>query len=371
MAELYQKNKLFFIILLTVIIGFLVWYFSQIVIFIIVAGVMSIIGAPLVDLIDKIKAGKIKFPHGLSVSLTLMLMILVFFGLFSFFIPLVIKEAGMISAIDGKQLLEYYKDEISWLQRTLIEYGIMPRGKTIDTSIKDALLKILDLGIFSNLLTTIISFTGSFFFNLFSILFLSFFFLYDVKMLPRFILMLIPVKYEEQTRSVMRKSKTLLSRYFIGLIIQVILNITLYAIALSIIGVKGAFVIAFFAGIVIIIPYLGGIISLIMGIMLGVTGVISVGMYATILPMTIKIVVAMLAVQMIDNNLFQPFIQGRSVKAHPVEIFLVVIAAGSLGGIPGMIVAVPAYGFIKILASEFLSQFRLIRSISTSGHEPG
>ena len=187
-------------------------------------------------------------------------------------------------------------------------------------------------------------------------------------MMPRFLLLLIPEKYDEKTRNVMEKSKSLLSRYFIGLIIQIILNITLYAIALSIIGVKGALVIAFFAGIVIIIPYLGGIISMIMGIMLGVTGVISAGDYVSILPMAVKIVVAMLVVQTIDNNLFQPFIQGKSVKAHPVEIFLVVIAAGSLGGIPGMIVAVPAYGFIKILASEFLSQFSVIQSISSSGY---
>lgn len=367
MSELYRKNKLFFLILITAVIGFLIWYFSQIVIFIIVAGVISIVGNPLVELLDRIKIGKIKFPHGLSVALTLILMILVFFGLFSFFIPLVIQEAGMISSIDGKKLVEYYQKEIAWFQHFLLDYGIMPRGKTIEATVKEALLKIFDFGIFSNVLSTIISFTGNFFFNLFSILFLSFFFLYDVKMMPRVLLLLIPEKYDEQTKSVMVKSKTLLSRYFIGLIIQIILNITLYAIALSIIGVKGALVIAFFAGIVIIIPYLGGIISMIMGIMLGVTGVISAGDYASIMPMIIKIVVAMLLVQSIDNNLFQPFIQGKSVQAHPVEIFLVVIAAGSLGGIPGMIVAVPAYGFIKILASEFLSQFRIIQNMSNSG----
>ncbi len=367
MADLYQKNKLFFFILITAVIGFLVWYFSHIVIFIIVAGVISIIGNPLVERFDRIKVGKFGFPHGLSVTLTLILMVVVFFGLFSFFIPLVIQEAGMISNIDGKGLMEYFHKEIAWLQRLLLDYGIMPRGKTIESAIKEALMKVLDLGIFSNVISGVISFTGNFFFNLFSILFLSFFFLYDVKMMPRFLLLLSPEKYEEKIKNVMIRSKTLLSRYFIGLIIQIIINITLYAIVLSIIGVKGALVIAFFAGIVIIIPYLGGIISLIMGIMLGVTGVISSGEYGLILPMAVKIIIAMLVVQTIDNNVFQPFIQGKSVSAHPVEIFLVVIAAGSLGGIPGMIVAVPAYGFIKIVASEFLSQFRVIRNMSNSG----
>jgi predicted PurR-regulated permease PerM len=162
----------------------------------------------------------------------------------------------------------------------------------------------------------------------------------------------------------MFKSKHLLSRYFIGLIIQIIANIVTYSLALYIVGVKSPMVIGFFTGIIIIVPYLGGVISMIMGVILGVTGVISTGDYAMIMPMAIKIVVAMFVVQTIDNNVFAPLIQGKSVKAHPVEIFLVVIAAASFGGIIGMIVAVPAYGFIKIVAHEFLSNFRIVRHMS-------
>jgi len=115
--------------------------------------------------------------------------------------------------------------------------------------------------------------------------------------------------------------------------------------------------------VLIVIPYIGGIIGLITGVLLGITGVISQGEYAAILPMTIKIVVAMLIVQAIDNNLLQPYIQGKVVRGHPVEIFILLIAAASIGGIPAMIVAVPAYGFLKIVAVEFLSQFRVVRKI--------
>jgi predicted PurR-regulated permease PerM len=103
---------------------------------------------------------------------------------------------------------------------------------------------------------------------------------------------------------------------------------------------------------------------MIIGVILGITGVISTGEYAMIMPMVIKIIAAMFVVQTIDNNVFAPLIQGKSVKAHPVEIFIVVIAAASFGGIVGMIVAVPAYGFIKIIAREFLSNFRIVRHIS-------
>ena len=183
-------------------------------------------------------------------------------------------------------------------------------------------------------------------------------------MLPRLILLITPEKYIEQTKNIMYKSKDLLSRYFIGLIFQIILNILTYSIALYIAGVENPLVIGFFTGVIIIIPYLGGIISMLMGVILGLTGVIAMGDYAMIVPMAVKILVAMFIVQTIDNNVFAPLIQGKSVKAHPVEIFLVVIAAASLGGILGMVIAVPAYGFVKIVAMEFLNNFKLIRKMA-------
>ena len=364
MRELYKKNKLFFLILIAGVLGFLVWYFANIFIFIIIAGVLSIIGSPLVEWFDRIKVGRFAFPHALSVTITLLLMLFVFFGLFSLFIPLVINEANLISNIDGRQFMAYYQADLSRLQHFLLEYGIMPRGATLESLAKQAILKIIDFGMFSNVLSSIISFTGTFFFNLFSIIFLSFFFLKDSNMLPRFMLLITPVKYEEQIKNVMYQSRILLSRYFIGLIIQIIANITTYSLALYLVGVQSPLVIGFFTGIIIIIPYLGGIISMLIAVILGVTGVISTGDYAMIMPMTLRILGAMFVVQTIDNNVFAPLIQGKSVKAHPVEIFLVVIAAASLGGIVGMVVAVPAYGFVKIVATEFLSNFRIVRHIS-------
>ena len=364
MHDLYQKYKIFFLVLIAGSLGFLAWYFSDIVIFIIVAGVISIVGAPLVEKFDSIRIGRFAFPRALSATITLLVILGLFFGIFSLFIPLVVNEAGMISNIDGKQLMEYYKNDLAYLQHSLIHFGIMPRGATIESSAKQAILKIIDFGMFSNVLSSIISFTGTFFFNLFSIVFLSFFFLKDSKMLPGFILLVTPEVHEEKVKIVMSKSRQLLSRYFIGLILQIILNIITYSLALYIVGVKSPMVIGFFTGIIIIVPYLGGIISMLMGVILGVTGVISTGDYAMIMPMALRIIAAMFIVQTIDNNVFAPLIQGKSVKAHPVEIFLVVIAAASVGGIAGMIVAVPAYGFIKIIAGEFLSNFRIVRHIS-------
>ncbi|MDP4281824.1 MAG: AI-2E family transporter [Bacteroidota bacterium] len=364
MKELYERYKLFFIILITVAIGFLAWYFSTIIIVVLIAGVVSIIGFPLVDLLDKIRIGKIHFPHILSVFITLILLVAIFFGLFSFFIPLVAEETGLISSIDWDKLGQYYQSDIQWIQHRLIDFGIIHRHDTFQSLLKANFTRIVDFNKFSDILGSIISYTVSFFFNLFSIVFISFFFLLDKNLLPRFILLIIPKKYHEKTKNVMSKSKKLLTRYFIGLIIDILVMIASYAIALSIVGVKGALVIAFFGGIVNMIPYIGPIVATVTGVLLAVTGVISEGMYMQIAPVAIKTLIAIVVVILLDNVLYQPWIYGKSVKAHPIEIFLVIIAAASIGGIPGMIIAVPAYAFLRIVAVEFFDQFRVVQQIS-------
>jgi predicted PurR-regulated permease PerM len=364
MNDLYAKNKLFFMIVIMAVVGFLAWYFLDILICILIAGVISVIGYPLVEFFDKIRIGKVRCPHVLSVIVTLLLFIVIVLAVLSIFVPLIIREASIISTIDGKKLMDYYASEIHWVERNLSQLGVLKKGMTIETLIKLNISKILDFNLFTNIISRLLSFTGTFFFNAFSILFLSFFFLFDNRMLPGFILLLVPEKYEEKTRNVMSKSKKILSRYFRGLILNVLVMIVSYAIALSIVGAQGALVIAFFAGIVNIIPYIGPFIAVITGILLGVSGVIGLGMYGAVGSMALKIFLAMIAVILLDNFIYGPLIQGRSVRAHPVEIFLVIIAAGSIGGIPTMVIAVPSYAFLRILAVEFFSQFRVIRSLT-------
>ena len=142
--------------------------------------------------------------------------------------------------------------------------------------------------------------------------------------------------------------------------------VTLYTLGLLIIGVKGALVIGLFGGIVHIIPYLGPVMATLMGVILGVTGVVSIGDYAMMGPTALRIILVYITVILIDVIVLEPMIYGKSVKAHPIEIFLIIIAAGTLGGIPAMIIAVPSYTFIRILLKEFLSQFKAVRSLTDS-----
>ncbi|MFH1297609.1 MAG: AI-2E family transporter [Bacteroidota bacterium] len=364
MKELYEKNKLFFVILLVVAVGFLVWYFSNIFSYILIAVVVSLIGGPLVKLFGKIRIGKFRFPKVLAVILTLVILLAAFIGFFSFFIPLILTEAQLISSINVDQLSHYYQNEITWIEQGLIDIGVLKKEVSILAAVQDTAMRFISVNMFSNLITGIFTFTGTFFFDLFSVLFISFFFLLDPDMVRRIILIIIPDKHADQTIRVLDKSKHLLTRYFIGLFLDVIAMIISYAIGLSIIGVEGALVIAFFAGIINIIPYLGPLIGASMGVILGITTQISIGHYGMIGQTALLIMLVFLLVIVIDNVVYQPLIYGKSVKAHPIEIFLVIIAAGSVGGIVGMIIAVPIYTLLRIVAQEFLSQFKVVRSLT-------
>jgi predicted PurR-regulated permease PerM len=163
MKELYEKNKLFFIILIIAVIGFLAWYFSNILICIIVAGVISIIGNPLVEFLDKVRIGKIRMPHSIRVIITLLLIITLVVGLFGFFIPLVLNEVQLVSSIDWKKLTEYYSNEIDWLQNILVQTGLIHKGATVEILLKANLTRFLDFSLFSNIVSGVIIYRRLFF----------------------------------------------------------------------------------------------------------------------------------------------------------------------------------------------------------------
>lgn len=257
MKPLYQEYRLFFIILTILIVGFLLWYFSNIVAYILIAVVVSILGQPVINLLEKIKFGKFRIPRVLTAIVSLLVLLSIFTAFFLFFIPLAVKEASLLSSIDTKALLVHYQDNLSWLQNQLLKFGVLPEHMSLTDFLSVKIKSLVSIATFSNLLGNFLTFTGGAFFGIFSILFLSYFFLYDENLFLKILLAIMPEKYDEQTRNVTTKSRALLSRYFIGLFADVVMMIFSYIIGLSIVGVKGAVIIGIFGGIVNIIPYIG------------------------------------------------------------------------------------------------------------------
>lgn len=334
------------------------------IVWILIAAVISFIGHPLVRFFDRAHIKKFKIPHGLSTALSLIILLLVFLGMLAIFVPLIVKQAETISKIDVSKLAANLQGPLQWVDLELHSFGVIPAGQTIQDFIVLKAKSLVNLGSVTTLINNFFSAAGTVFVGLFSILFIAFFFMKDENMFEESLLLIIPVKNHGSTRKVIEVSKNLLMRYFIGVMLEVLGVMSIISLGLWIFGVENALLIGFFGGIMNIIPYLGPIIGSLIGITLGITAALASGSYAEMLPLLAKLAGVFFVANFIDNNILVPLIYSSSVKAHPLEIFFVIIMAGSLAGILGMLLAIPVYTVLRVIAREFFQQFRVVKKLT-------
>jgi len=234
----------------------------------------------------------------------------------------------------------------------------------------DLLDQFKNLDILSNfknipdVLNTILGGIGSLSMALFSILFISFFFMKDNLILHNTLFSFIPDSKEQRMTKSLDTIKELLSRYFIGLVLQITILFIIYTLVLALFEVENALVIAFLCALLNLIPYIGPLIGGFLMLVLTMTENIGMDFQTIILPTTLYVMSGYILAQLIDNFLSQPLIFSKSVKSHPLEIFLVIIIGGILFNIAGMVVAVPCYTAIKVILKEFLSQNKIVKSLT-------
>jgi predicted PurR-regulated permease PerM len=343
---------------------YFVWRFSDIVTYLIISIVLSIIGRPLVRVFNSLHVGRLHIPNALSAFLTLLIIIGLAFSFASIFIPLIASQASIVSDIDFNALGANIQQPIQDLETFMQQYNLLSQEETIRQVLTTQIEELLSFASFSDTVSSILGLTGSIFIALFSILFLTFFFLKDAYLLDEIIETLTPIKYQHEVANVLHQAKRLLGRYFIGLIVELTTMITLISTGLAIFGVRNALLIGFFGGLMNVIPYLGPIIGASIGTLLAIFSVLAAGMFSDVIHVIFIVLGVFGASNLIDNTVLQPLIYSNSVKAHPVEIFLVILIAGSLAGIPGMILAIPSYTMLRVIAKEFLSQFKVVQSLT-------
>jgi predicted PurR-regulated permease PerM len=157
------------------------------------------------------------------------------------------------------------------------------------------------------------------------------------------------------------KVENLLSNYLLGLFFQMISIFTITFIGLSILGVKYSATIALFAAVTNLVPYLGPVLGATFGVFVGISTSPELFSGNAYLFLVIKLVSVFAVVQLVDNLVLQPLIFSKSVKAHPLEIFIVIFAGANLAGIPGMIAAIPVYTVLRVSFLEIKKAFRSYR----------
>ena len=254
---------------------FLVWYFSSIVVYILISAVLAVVGNPLVKRLAALHIKGWKVPRWLAALVTLIVIWVVLATLCSLFVPLVFNKIYQLSNLDFAAVVQSIEEPIAQAQGYLHEFFAVPESTfSLSEALASALKQIIDIESLNSVFSSIVNVVLSSVIAIFSITFITFFFLRDEGLFYAMVTAMFPERYHE--------------------------NITR---ALD--SVKG-----------------------------------------------------------IDDFVVQPTLYSERVKAHPLEIFLVILIAGSMAGILGMLLAIPSYTVLRVFAKEFFSQFRLVRKLT-------
>jgi len=281
-------------------------------------------------------------------------------SIFSLFVPLLLQQGENLSLLEVNEL----KDNIETLIQEMGIYFNLDNSFWQQQFSVDNLFKNVNFGLLPELLNQTLELLGGFTIGLFSVVFILFFFLKDSHLQDRIILALVNDKVTDRVEKSLDKTKSLLSRYFLGLLLQISILLIIYSIVLAIFDVENAFIIAFLCALLNLIPYLGPIIGGVLMLLLTMSSFIGADFSSVILPKTSYVMIGFVIGQLVDNFFSQPFIFSNSVKSHPLEIFIMILASGTLLGPMGMIIAIPLYTTIKVIAQEFLAENKIVKSLT-------
>ena len=356
------------------IIGTICWFFSNVLIYILLAVVVSLIGQPIMSGLRKINIKGHKAPDWILAILTIVMLITIFFSVITLIVPIVSGIIKGISLDSVEAAARHISGPLAELNTRLSElFPALGSNFRIEVAAVQELKKFFDPSIFSSVLGSAASVITSLGIGIFSVVFISFFFIKDDGQFTAIVKALVPDKHEKEAARAITDISYLLSRYFIGVVIEV-LGVTLInflgLLLIARLGFNAAIGIAFLTGILNIMPYvgplLGGVMGTILGLIIKYSSIAPIGLNVNFVAFTLILIAIFCFTQLIDNFLYQPVIYSTSIKAKPLEIFIVLLIAGTLAGPLGMIVAIPSYTVVRVIAYRFFRHYKAISRLIPS-----
>ena len=354
--------------------GAVCWYFRNVITYILVAVVVSLIGKPVVKLLQKINIKGKRLPDWFLAALTLTVIVGVLMSVITLLIPIVSNIVKGISLSNIESAAGQIAVPLANLNETLRNtFPSLGSGFRIETALLAELQKLLDVSKVSSLIGTATSFLSSFGVAMFSIVFIGFFFIKDDDTFTNIVTALVPDKHEKNAADAISDIGHLLSRYFIGVLLEItgvaLINfIGLWLIAR--LGVNAALGIAFITGLLNVIPYIGplmgGVLGTLLGLILKYSSATPLGLDVNFWAFSAILIAIFCFTQLVDNFLYQPIIYSTSIKAKPLEIFIVLLVVGHMAGPMAMIVAIPCYTVLRVIAFRFFRQYKAIRRLIPS-----
>lgn len=357
-------NRNFLLALGVLILLALAYYFSDIVTYILIAWVLSMLGTPLVLFFqNRIRIGRFRMGSSVAAMLTIVVFYTSFIGIMWLFVPTIVKQARNLADVDYYALGEKLREPFAKTDARMHQIGMLETGESLATKTQEILSRWFKPTLIGDFLESFIGVAGNLMVTIASVTFILFFFLKENDLFLDIVHALVPNERERNVQLAVNKSSEVLTKYFRGLLIQMVAFSAMITLALWILGNKNAMLIGSIGGVLNVIPYVGTILGIIFGVFITISSNLDAD-FAIMIPMLLKVATTFIVIHVIDSNLLGPLIMSKSVQAHPLEIFIVILAAAKIGGITGMLIGIPVYTVLRIIAREFFSEFKIVQRLT-------
>ena len=342
------------------VVGWIIWYLWEVVLYILVAAVLSLVGRPLVSYLTRINIFGYIISRTLASALTLVVMWLVIGALGMLFIPLLYGKVNELASLDWTSVTAVVESSLANLEN-LIERVFAIEITDIGETFKQFMLSLVDIDVaktFASVATVIKSVAISFF----SISFITFYFMKEDNLFYRLVALFFPDRFRSNVFNALDSVTALLSRYFGGLMAESFMLMVIISVVMTLFGMHGsdALVIGLIIGVLNVIPYAGPVIGTLLSLCIALLSPIG----GDVLHTAIVLCSTVAVVKVVDDFIIQPTIYSDRVQAHPLEVFLCILIAGYIGGIWGMLFAIPLYTVLRVFAREFFSEYSLVQKLT-------
>lgn len=304
---------------------------------------------PIMKLLMKVKFGKHTIPRGVASLTIVFALILIIVGILAAIIPPMVKELTQIiqGIPDTAKTAQHVMVRLSkhpWLRQINFNSYYQEVTHTLSKS-SESILKSLTsrAGSFISTVTSTVV-------VIITVPVMLFYMLKDGNKLVPNVQKYFSEKHGEEVANILHQMNETLSSYIAGQAIECIFVAIATSIGYLIIGQPVAIVLGLVAGLTNMIPYVGPYIGIAPALMVSI---------AVAPQKIIWVIVVVIIVQQIDGNIIYPNIIGRTLKIHPLTIIMILLAAGNIAGITGMILCIPFYAVIKTVASYVWSIYKV------------
>ncbi len=335
-----------------------VGYLWHIVVYVAAAAILAILGRPLVRILTRVKIFGRKVSRSIAAAITLVVIWIVAGGLLALFMPLVFNKVYELSNLDWVEITHVVRQSLVDVEVYLEQYSPVD-VPSLEVMLKDRVFSLFSVDLFANVASYLLNLAIAFF----SISFITFFFLREDGLFYKGVALFFPERYHENVYRALDSITKLLSRYFIGLFVESLILMTVISIVLMIfgMGVNDALVVGLIMGVMNVVPYAGPFIGGCLSVAISMLTPINDSIFYT----TIVVLSTIVIVKIIDDFVIQPTLYSERVQAHPLEVFLVILIAGFIGGVWGMLLAIPLYTIIRVFAREFFSEYSVVRKLTS------